>query len=128
MLSTYPRELRLAVGLSRAVCADFLNISTRTLARWENAGGAPEWALTRLYQRAYGFPLEHKEWRGWRFFRGQLVSPDGLTYTPGELRAWQIKQQELDALRRQFRRWCDPGHQLEFWPGSTERAFLRRGY
>lgn len=125
MLSTYPRELREACGLSRAAAALFLNISTRTLARWENAGRAPEWALARLYQRAYGFPLESKEWRGWRFVRGRLVAPEGLAYTPGEIRAWQFKHQELEGLRRQFRRWCDPGRQLELWPGSELRARLR---
>lgn len=127
MLTTTPRELREACGLTRPTAAAWLNITTRTLRRWESTGRAPVWALDKLHVRAYGLPLDAEPWRGWRLWRGALVSPEGLEYTPGTLRAWQFKQQELETLRRQFRRWCEPGRQMELWPGSELRARLSRG-
>lgn len=118
MLRPDPAELRRACGFTRAAGAAFLDISPRTLIRWENAGDAPEWALALLYQRAYGIPLKMTGWRGWRLLRGLLVSPEGETYTPGSIRAWFYERQELAALRRQFDRWCRPPVQLELWPGA----------
>lgn len=123
MLSTYPRELRYASGLDLATCAAFLGISPRTLRRWETRERAPKWALALLYARAYGLPLDARDWRGWRFVRGRLVSPEGLSYTPGMLRAWQFKEQELWTLRRQFRRWRDGRAAFD---SAASRRFVRQ--
>lgn len=117
MLSTEPRELREAAGLSIADASRLFSVSARTIRRYEASGAAPLAYLDALHARAYGLPLTSKGWRGWRFLRGCLVSPEGEEFTPGRLRAQHFERQLLATLRRQFDRFCREPRQLELWPG-----------
>jgi hypothetical protein len=42
-------------------------------------------------------------WRGWRLIRGELVSPEGWRFRPGDVLAGPIRAQQLRELERRDR-------------------------
>ncbi len=83
-------RLRNAVGLGRQDLAEnFLEISKRTLQRWDK-DGAPTWAMRLLrYHDRIHCTAHGQEWAGFMFSRGRLVNArEHLTFTPDRLRLW----------------------------------------
>jgi len=76
------KELINRTDLTTAQIANYLEITPRTLHRWIKTG-APGPAMRALEYRA-GY---HKDWPGFRFQTGQLITPSGNT-----LRAIEIDQ------------------------------------
>lgn len=93
-------RLREAVGLARQDDAKkFLEISLRTLQRWDKEG-APPWAMRLLrYMDRWDCAAHGPEWTGWRFSRGRLVNAkEKLIFTPERLRLWRGMCERLDRL------------------------------
>ncbi len=59
-----------------------------TVRRWKKLARLPRW-LERLVRVCIRGELDDvdRAWRGWTIRNGELVSPEGLTYTPGAVRA-----------------------------------------
>lgn len=71
-------------GLSAPDACRILGIQPRTLREWEQKQEAPAWACNMVLSQV---EITHPGWQGWRFFGGLLYSPEGETFTPGEIRA-----------------------------------------
>jgi transcriptional regulator with XRE-family HTH domain len=79
--------------ISQEQCAAYLQVSQRTLRRWER-GDIPipfmAFELLRLVYESVNFRLSHPDWDGWFISaNGELVSPDvgKLSFTPGQFNA-----------------------------------------
>jgi uncharacterized protein DUF3653 len=75
-----------------------------TVRRWKKRGRVARW-LACLVRVCIQGELDDvdRAWRGWKIRNGELVSPEGSTYTPGAVRAghlWKCRAIELGALRR----------------------------
>lgn len=73
-----------------------------TIKRWRDAGRFPP-ELVRLAELELEGELGHihARWHGWRINRaGELVSPAGEPYLPGELLAMSLKYQQIAELTR----------------------------
>lgn len=70
---------------ARALCG----VSRRTWGRWmRGLARVPRSALLLLRICAQGeLPAAGPEWDGWRFYRGALLTPEGVEVKPGEIRA-----------------------------------------
>lgn len=80
--------------------AAFAGVSERTARRWRRDGIPPRFAaLARLL--AGELDAVAPAWSGWTLDRRGLVSPEGWTFTPGELRAVPIQYQRVAALERE---------------------------
>lgn len=53
------------------------------------------------------------EWRGWTLARGELISPEGIAFRPGEVLSIPIRQQQLAHLKLEL---AEP-RQLDFLSG-----------
>lgn len=125
-------RLRALLGIwnHRRIC-HFLGIDRRTLARWESGRHRiPRMALIALAVGAAGeldaIADTHGAWAGWRIIRDQLVSPENVVFTPGDLRALPYLWALLAEFRRQRREAADaeiPGLGTEF---SNVVPFRRR--
>jgi hypothetical protein len=91
-------------NLSKQQAAALCGVSRRTWASWE-AGERrmPSATWCWFVTLTTGIPLE-REWHGWRFFKGQLYSPENVGFRPGEIRAIPLLQQSLAAYRAHERR------------------------
>lgn len=67
-----------------------------TARRWKRAPRVPAW-LARLVRVLIEGELGDvsESWRGWRLVRGELISPEGWTATPGEVRALPLMRQQI---------------------------------
>ena len=76
--------LRRTARLSIESAAELCGVSPRTIRSWEKCG-APAYAINSLKLSA-GFPFGDM-WQGWRFADGLFWSPEGVSFTAGEIRA-----------------------------------------
>lgn len=79
-------------------------VTERTVMRWRSGDTlAPEPAvvlLRALESRDLGF--FDPKWAGWVISRrGELCSPENWIATPGDVRAMQLKEAQVSALRRE---------------------------
>lgn len=91
-LATFP-------DASPAAVAAALGVSLRTARRFKAAGKLPfpyalMWELLGAGNLGAAFP----EWRGWIVRAGQLVSPEGWTFSAGEVRAMPLRYAQLREL------------------------------
>lgn len=76
--------------------ADYLGVSIKTIRRWESINKPPA-AVTKLLQLLAN-DLSHlgKEWSGFRFIDGELVSPENDFIAPGKIRAHKFLLMTID--------------------------------
>lgn len=73
--------------------------SARTARRWKRLGMAPRVVIAWLELITHGaLGVISATWAGWRLSRGELVSPDGHTFTPAEIAALPLRMQQIAAL------------------------------
>lgn len=67
-----------------------------TVRRWRRRSAVPVW-LERLIRVCVNGQLDDIDaaWRGWRIARGELVSPEGWTFTPGTVRAAELYRRQV---------------------------------
>ena len=98
------RHLRQLVELigESAVCRE-LNIHPKTLYRWQT-GRTPIPGRQHLAIRMLlgDLPGTDGKWTGWRFQRGELVSPDGDRFEAGQVLSLILLRQQLTAQRREL--------------------------
>lgn len=95
------RQLIELIGESR-LCFE-LNIHPKTLYRWKT-GRVPIPGRQHLAIRMLlgDLPGTDGQWTGWRFVRGELVSPGGDCYRAGDVLSLIILRQQLTAQRREI--------------------------
>ena len=97
------RELIERIG-ERAVARE-LNIHPKTLYRWATGRtpipGRQHLAIKLLLG---DLPGTEGRWSGWGFVRGELVSPGGDRYQPGDVLSLIILRQQLTAQRQELER------------------------
>ena len=85
----------------RAVARE-LNIHPKTLYRWKTGRvpipGRQHLAIKLLLG---DLPGTDGHWTGWGFVRGELVSPGGDRYRPGDVLSLILLRQQLTAQRRE---------------------------
>lgn len=90
-------------NLSKQKAAEICGVSLRTWSAWESGTRRmPPAAWCWFVTITTGIPLDGN-WSGWRFFKGQLYSPENVGFGPGEIRAIPLLQQSLAAYRAQSR-------------------------
>lgn len=101
-----PKTLRLEARLDRAGAADWLGCSADHLAKIERGQRPATVAQLRLLRLAAG-RLDDlgAELDGWRIRAGHFVSPEGIGYTPGEVRAVPWQYGVIRALQAAEREW-----------------------
>lgn len=98
------RHLRALVELigERAVARE-LNIHPKTLYRWQTGRtpipGRQHLAIKLLLG---DLPGTEGRWHGWRFVRGELISPGGDRYQAGDVLSLVILRQQLTAQRHEI--------------------------
>lgn len=89
-----------AYGYSAELLARLAGVSLRTAQRWKHAGKTPH-----RYSDKLSLILEGdlgRLWPGWRGFRllnGMLITPEGESLTPGDLRAVPIRKAQVRELQ-----------------------------
>lgn len=92
-------------GRHPASIARACGVSVRTARRWRAAGQMPAaYALGLALVEDGDLGAVAPDWRGWRLIRGQLFSPDGWGFTPGEIQAAPLHVLLIGELRRQLAR------------------------
>jgi hypothetical protein len=98
--------------------ARVLGVPERTARHWRALGRLPApWRLLYVVLDGGNIGALDAAWRGWRLIRGELVSPEGLTFRPGEVLSIFVRQQEIGELRRQL---ADPQQWALLPPAPAE--------
>lgn len=82
------RDARVFGGFTRERAADFLGVSLRTVGHWETGRVRPSYAAFRLLRVLRHGEFVDPAWDGFRLSRGLLWTPEGHSFTPGNMR-WQ---------------------------------------
>lgn len=75
-----------------------------TARRWKRLTVLPLWLARFVRGIVEGHLCEiSQEFAGWRIVRGQIVSPEGWEFSPGEIRALPFMRQQLAHYKAQAR-------------------------
>ncbi len=95
-------------GISIEHAAHLCGVTTKTIRNWENGKIAVPTSAAKVI-KAYGagyLPTSCKDWDGWRLLDDKLWLPEGISYTPSEIRAMyfirQMKHPERQQLKLQL--------------------------
>jgi len=82
--------------------SDYLDISLRTVKRYQATGKAPKSVIECLLMIGGSTPSFSKrnDFSGWSFGSGFLYSPEGDKFTSGDVRAGKIALLEMNRLYR----------------------------
>jgi hypothetical protein len=81
---------RCVIGfISKAKAADLCGVDRRTWRRWESGQTYMPRAVWGWFQAATGggFAAGGPKWDGWNFYRGEICTPEGISFKPGEIRS-----------------------------------------
>lgn len=96
----------LLAGLAVVAIAKGCSVSLDTARRWKRRGRMPAPMHRLLELTAHGeLGGVAPAWAGWRLAcrAGELVSPEGWRFTPGEIRALPLRYGQISGLERQVR-------------------------
>ena len=96
------RELRWSCLLSRKACADLLGCSMSAVRAWDRGTHRVPWSAVKLLRlfRLGDLGTLRPEWRGWTINRNGLVSPEGFTYSRGDLGWWSLTCRQAECWRQ----------------------------
>jgi hypothetical protein len=92
-------ELRHRAGyLDNRKLAELCEVTERTVQNWERVG--PPASVTKLLQViARDLEWLGPDWRGYRFWNGELLGPNRERITPGMIRAYPHMERALELHR-----------------------------
>lgn len=96
---------RYAARMTTQEVADYLELSLRTIKRYESTGKAPKSVIECLLMIGGHCPTfsRRNDFTGWRFGSGYLWSPEGDRFTSGDVRAGRFALMQLDDQYRRTR-------------------------
>ena len=95
-------DLRVRARLSSAQAAELLGVSQRTVRAWNRAERPCPRAVELVLQMITG-DLSPFGWPGWLLAGGDLITPDGHAYRPGDVAAIYWREQLINHYRRELR-------------------------
>ena len=100
------RELAAAIELvGERPLLRALDIHEKTLYRWRTGRCKIPGHQRQVIRMLLGdLPGTDGQWHGWKFLRGELVSPGGDSYRPGDVLALVLLRQQLTAQRHELER------------------------
>lgn len=112
---------RLTIEEASRLCG----VSPRTWRRYEHGETTIPPGLALLLKVCAGgaLPTDSSSWAGWRMFRGELYSPEGLAFRPGDIRSMPYLHALVAELRAQLRR---PSLDINPWANGNVIPFPRR--
>lgn len=90
-------------GLSPAAIAAAAEISVQTATRWKRDGIPARYRSLVALQLNGDLSVVHVAWAGWKLWRGLLWSPEGESFTAGEVRAIPYRSQLVSELQHKLR-------------------------
>jgi hypothetical protein len=88
-------------GLTPQVLADMVGTHVTTARRWLRHRAAPRCIMFALMFLRFGdLGALSADWDGWTLRGGLLWSPEGVSYTPGEVRAAPLERQAAEGYRQ----------------------------
>lgn len=112
-------ELR---DVSAEVIAEITGVHITTGRRWKRGEVPPLAALKviALYQTGELGTVDLK-WNGWRLRNGLLISEDGSSFTPGQVRAIPFMAMQIDSYKRDQRFVRQADWITQRWEPARER-------
>jgi len=90
-------------GLSAEQLAAVCGVHITTARRWKRTGNMPlSYRVLVAFLVDGDLGVLSPAWKGWTLRAGEIVTPEGWTFTPGELTAVPIRYQQLAALERRM--------------------------
>lgn len=86
-------QLRWDAGFTRKTLSEYLGVSRQTVRNWEKSNNPPV-SVVKLMQLLSN-DLSHlgDEWTGFRFYNGELMSPEKDFIRAGQIRAFPYLEQ-----------------------------------
>lgn len=96
------KTARYAARMTPQQVAEYLELSPRTIARYEMTGKAPKAVIECLLLLGGKMPSIGRRncFDGWSFGNGYLWSPAGERFTSGDVLSLRINQQLVESLHR----------------------------
>src|SRR6185312_1983157 len=94
-----PLQLRLKSLTVKEIC-EICRVDPATARRWRRQATCPPKTAQMLLLGDLG--ILDPAWAGWVLRRGLLCSPENWTCTPGDVRAMQLKEAQVQASRREL--------------------------
>jgi Phage protein len=93
-------------GLSARLMAELAGVHIDTARRWKRKRRIPPAYIAIVQLKLDGdLGVLAQDWRGWRVLRGELVTPEGWSVRPGEIRSIPYRAQQLSALEVERSTW-----------------------
>jgi len=117
-------DARHIARMSREDIARYLDISPKTIKRYEQSGKAPKAIIECLLMIGGQLPnfAKKNDFNGWSFSSGYLHSPEGNRYTSGDIRAIYSDRElikELTRLNKELKKQADMSVQDNVIPFPT---------
>lgn len=105
-------------GISISEIARICRVSLKTAHRWKAGQYVPGYCELAMLSGDLGY--WDKAWEGWVLRDGCLISPEGISSTPGEVRGIPFMNSALAAYQSEFRRIREETDALEEQPGPAD--------
>jgi len=91
-------------GIGAERIAELTGVHVSTARRWKRTGKRPRWVAPFLAMAIGGelAPIAHP-WRGWILRGGCLISPEGWSFQPGEIRSLPLLHAQVRTYQQQAR-------------------------
>lgn len=90
-------------GLQSNEIQRIFGVTRRTAVDWSRNGIPQHLAKAAAALQGGNLAALSPTWSGWRVIAGQLVSPEGLHFTPGEIRGIPFRKAQIEEYQRQQR-------------------------
>jgi Phage protein len=122
-----PVDEEIFANLNTDELAELAGVNVATARRWKAQKKLPE-SICRLLEVTALGRLDILGWKGWRLIRGELISPEGWEFQPGDLIAIPFLREQLRAYQVAERAWKAMTPQPEPSDGTDELlARIARG-
>jgi Phage protein len=96
---TLPPQL---IGINVNELARICRVSLKTAMRWKDGTTCPPKSALMLLEGDLG--CFDAAWKGWRIYKGVLVSPEGWEITKGDVISSPLLRQQLAAFKTELKR------------------------